>query len=56
MQSVSEHKKYKDYAWMHQKYVVEELSMSAIGELVGCGSTTVYAWLHRFGISTSAWP
>jgi len=41
---------YKNYDWMYQKYIVEELSTPKIADVVGCGSTTVFRWLRKLGI------
>lgn len=42
-----------DEAWLHQKYMVEELSQPEIGALVGCSRMPVATMLRRFGFQRS---
>lgn len=41
-----------DRGWLELMYVRRRMSTSQIGELVGCGRTTVTSALHRHGIPT----
>lgn len=41
---------YKNREWLHQKYVVEKLSLRKIAKLTKFGRTTIYKWLKKFNI------
>jgi DNA-directed RNA polymerase specialized sigma24 family protein len=43
-------KKYRDEAWLREKYVEEWLSTREIAAECGCCKTTVRNWLKKFGI------
>jgi len=40
----------QDEVWLREKYVDEDLSVSEIAELVGCGTTTVDTWRRKHDI------
>tara|TARA_R100000152_G_C6674070_1_gene109645 strand:- start:368 stop:703 length:336 start_codon:yes stop_codon:yes gene_type:complete len=43
---------YKDKDWLHEKYVVEGLPCSAIGNMFGLSPMTIYKWLKKHDIPT----
>ena len=47
-----EPEKYRDEAWLREKYHDEELSTSDIGDLCDCTKETIRRWLDRHGIDT----
>lgn len=46
-------RRYKNYDWLYQKYVVEKMSTVKIGRLIGVNYKTVTHWLKRFDIPRS---
>lgn len=36
-------------------YVEQNLSVRAVAKLLGCGTTTVFYWLHKHSIPMRAW-
>ena len=43
---------YKDKDWLYQKYVVEGLPCSAIGNMFGLCPMSIYKWLKKYNIPT----
>ena len=40
----------RDAAWLHQKYIVEELSTRQIANLIGVDGSSIAYWMKKFGI------
>ena len=49
-------KLYTDKDWLHQKYIVENLSKSEMGRLVGVSDVIIGVYLKRFEIERSEEP
>lgn len=48
--NITEKKIYQDKDWLYQKYIVENLSLSQIGELCGVNSRLIQTYCQRFGL------
>jgi hypothetical protein len=41
---------YEDRDWLYQKYVEEDMTTTAIADLLGCSHQTIWLWLKKFNI------
>jgi hypothetical protein len=49
--TISELPNYINQSFLHEKYVIENLTAKKIAGLIGCSTTTVKAYLNQFGLT-----